>query len=337
MASSEEFTRVLCSLCNKAKGIYRCEGCSQNFCPKHSLDHRTTLNKQLEEITITHDLLNRTLIQQTEDPEKRPLIQQINQWENNAIDHVRKKAEQLRQELLNDVTQDVTQIRQKLQSLSNRLRQGQEENDSSEIDLRQWTQRLEELRTELINPTTITLQEDSVSLINNIYIIRHEKSDAFERVFSNAQIKEDGLLVVKDASNSQTKIRGKGEYNAGTHTICFRIEQLEQSGWIFFGIISKPQVMQGCSYSSPSSHGWSNQRQTYSSSEAQYGQTLEIIQNDIVLLTINCNQRKIQLTNKRLNCSQELSVDVEKCAFPWQVHLNLHQANTQVRIAKTIE
>ena len=336
MASLGETTKILCSLCNKAKGIYKCQGCSQLFCPKHSNDHRNELNKQLEEITMTHDLVQQTLNQQTEDPQNRPLIQQINQWEKKSIDLVRKTAEKLRQELLDGVTQDITQIKQNLQSLSNELREGREENDFSEIDLRQWTQRLEQLKSELLNPTTITLQEDSISLINNIRINHRDISDAFERVFSNAQIEEDGRLVVKVGSSGHTEIRGKGEYNAGRHTICFRIEQLEQKGWVFFGIISKTQVMQFQSYSAPSSYGWSNRNQIFSRAQHRSEQTLEIIQNDVVLLTIDCNQRKIQLTNKRLNRSMELTVDIQKCAFPWQIHLNLHQANTQVRIVDSI-
>ena len=156
MTSSRESTRVFCSLCNKAKGIYRCEGCSQIFCPKHSIDHRTALNKQFEEISLSHDLLHQTLDkqleeislthelthqtlnEQSEDPQKHLLVEEINRWEKKSIDLIRTTAEQMRKELLEGATEDITQTKQKLQVLSKELREGREENDFSEIDLRQW-------------------------------------------------------------------------------------------------------------------------------------------------------------------------------------------------------
>jgi hypothetical protein len=332
MATSAESAKVLCFLCNKAKGIYKCEGCSQIFCPKHSVDHRNELNKQLEEIAVTHDLVHQTLNQQGEDPQKHPLIKKINQWEQSAIDKIRQTAEKARNQLFEGNTQHTTQVKQKLQILSNELRQGREENDFSEIDLRQWKQKLEELRKEILDPATIAIQEDSTSLVNNIHITRQDTSDVFERVCGNAEIKENGRLAVKTISTDHTEIRGKCEYSTGIYNLCFQVKQL--NGWIFFGIISKSQPMQANSFYSPSSYGWSNRNQIYVgiSNQVNQEQTIEIIQNDVMILSINCDKRKIGLKNERLNRTIELSVDINKCPFPWQLHLNLHAANTHVRI-----
>jgi hypothetical protein len=100
MASS---TKVLCVTCNKGKGIFKCEGCSQIFCPKHSIGHRNDLSKQLEEIEITYDI-----VQQTEDPRQHPLLKKIDQWEKESIDKIRRVAEDARNELLVSTAQNTT-------------------------------------------------------------------------------------------------------------------------------------------------------------------------------------------------------------------------------------
>ena len=332
MTSSRELVQLLCATCNKAKGIYKCQGCSQVFCTKHSNDHRNELNKQLEEITMTHDLVHQTLNQHIEDPQKHPTIQEINRWEKKSIDLIRTTAEKWRGKLLEDVNEDITQVKQKLRVVSKEMREGREENDFTEIDLQQWTTRLETLRIELLNPPTITIQQHSTCLINAIRIDRQNQSDVFERVSNNAQITEDGRLLLKNDLGGHAEIRGKTDYKTGIHTIQFQIERLEQNGWIFFGVISKDEAMRNRSFRSPSSCGWSNKNQIFSCGQYSEQQTLEIIENDRIVLIIDCDQRRIKLTNNRLKHSVELFIDINICSFPWQLHLNLNERNTRVRI-----
>jgi hypothetical protein len=284
MASATESTKVLCIICNKGKGIFKCEGCSRIFCSKHSNDHRNELSKQLEEIAVAHDLIQQTLIQQTEDLRQHLLLIKIDQWEKESIDKIHRMAEEVRNILLSRTVEHSINIKQKLKHLSDDLRQGREDNDFIETDLRQWTQKLEELKKELLTPTTIAIQEDSTPLVTKIRIDHRYTSDVFERVCGTAEIKENGRLVVKDDIQSHTEIRGKNEYNTGIHTLHFRVEQLVQSGWICFGIISKSEPMHICSYKSPSSYGWSNRNQIYVGTGGQinHEETIEIIQNDTV-------------------------------------------------------
>jgi hypothetical protein len=332
MASSTTASKVLCVVCNKGKGSFKCEGCSQTFCPKHSYDHRNELSQQLGDIEVSHDLIHRTLIEQTEDPQQHPLLKKVDEWEQTAIVKIRQTAKEIRNELLKNTAEQTANIKQKLKQLSDELRQGREDNDFIETDLRQWTHKLEELKKELLNPKTITIQEDSTSLITKIRIDRHDLSDVFERVSGTAQIKENGCLVVKDSSAKHTEVRGRGEYSTGRHTFRFRVEQLVQNGWILFGTISKSEPMKLNSHCSSSTYGWSNQNQTYGVTQHSSRSNDDIIQNDTVILLINCDQRKIELKNERTNSTLEMSVDINKCPFPWQLHLNLHAANTHVRI-----
>ena len=136
-------------------------------------------------------------------------------------------------------------VKEKLKHLSDDLRQGRDDGDFIETDLQQWTQTLEQLKKELLNPTTIAIQEDSTALITKIRIDHQDASDRFQRVWDGAQIEQNGQLVVKIGTSGHTEIRGKIEYNTGKHTIRFRIEQLSQDGWIFFGIISEVRTHDG--------------------------------------------------------------------------------------------
>ncbi|CAF4504343.1 unnamed protein product, partial [Rotaria sp. Silwood2] len=42
--------KKLYDICQKAKGISKCEGCSKIFCYNHFGDHRQELNQQLDEV-----------------------------------------------------------------------------------------------------------------------------------------------------------------------------------------------------------------------------------------------------------------------------------------------
>lgn len=337
MASSTTLVKALCVTCNKAKGIYKCEGCSQSFCPKHSIDHRNELNKQLEEIAVTHDLVQHSLNQQIEDAQQHPFLKKIDQWEKESIVKVRQVAEEARNEVLKGATQHTTQVKQKLRLLSNELIHGREENDFSEIDLRQWTQKIEELKRKLLNPVKVRIREDSTPLVTTFRIERQDILDLFARVHSKARIEDEGQLIVKDDSSNHTEIRGKKEYITGRHILRFRIEHLKENPWIFIGIISKSESMQLMSYSSPSTYGWTTVNHIYANGQYITEQTIEIRQNDPVTLLIDCDIRKIELKNERTNRTMKMSVDDRKCSFPWQFHLNLFAANTRVRILPSFD
>ena len=339
-ASLTETKKVLCTVCNKAKGIYTCGGCSQIFCPKHPNDHREELNKQLEGIITNYDTIHQNVNQQAQDPRKHSLMMKIKEWEEESIEKIHQAAEKARNDLLNNVGNHVTILQKKLKIVSAELKQGREDNDFSEIDLRQWTEQLEQLTNDMQNPKNLVFQRDSMPLVTNIRVDRVDRvdrvysTDIFECVCNDAKIEDNGRLVTKN-NRGHTEVRGKNEYTRGEYTLRFRIEKLPQNGWILLGIISKTQPMRSDSYLSASNYGWSNQNQTYTGVSGRVlssGKTLENMENDTITLRINCDQRTIQLQNARLQRTLELSIDLTKCPFPWQLHLNLHEANTEVRI-----
>ena len=54
--------------------------------------------------------------------------------------------------------------------------------------------------------------------------------------------------------------------------------------------------------------------------------------NDVISLIFNCDKRKISMINERTNTKYEVDVKINQCPFPWQLHLNLYEANSCIRI-----
>jgi hypothetical protein len=75
-------------------GIFRCEGCSQTFCLKHTNEHRKILNFQLDEILLEHQNLFNTFNDNKQ--QSSFLFDQINQWEKDAILKIQQTAEDAR-------------------------------------------------------------------------------------------------------------------------------------------------------------------------------------------------------------------------------------------------
>lgn len=162
--------RNLCYTCGKAKGISKCEGCSKIFCYNHFGDHRQELNQQLEEVETNRDIFRQTLTEQTVEPQKHALIQQINEWERDSIIKIRQTAEEARKMLLTQTTKHITEIEVKLNKLTDQLRQSRQENDFVETDIRHWKEQIIHLTKELTIPSNITLQQDSKPLVTKIYV-----------------------------------------------------------------------------------------------------------------------------------------------------------------------
>jgi hypothetical protein len=281
--------------------------------------------QKLEEIELTRDLLYQTFKQQSS------LINQIDKWEQKSITKIHQTAEEAR----NKVLEEKIKFEQKLDDITNQLRQARDDDDFIEIDLDQWTQKLDELEKKMIDSKAILIEENSESFVRKIHVEYDDPSDIFQYVCGDIQIKENGYLIVKDDWIGFSEVLGKKDYTTGQHRIQFKIEELLKNGWILFGIISKSESMNINSYIAPSSYGWTIRNQIYIAGQYQEGKNNDIIRKDIITLIIDCDQKKIQMKNERTGRVMELSVDIKKCPFPWKLHFNLLTASTSIRILST--
>lgn len=163
-------SKARCITCGKENSTVRCDGCSHPFCYNHMESHRQELSKQLDNIEVTRDLLQQTLIEQTEEPQTHALIKQIDEWERDSIDKIRRTADNARRILLRHTTKQLKTLDIKLDQISNQLRKSRLEHDFIEPDLRQWNEKLIQLKEELNNPSYMKVIYESIPLINKVSV-----------------------------------------------------------------------------------------------------------------------------------------------------------------------
>ena len=68
-----------------------CEGCSQSFCSAHWVEHRRSLDEQID--VLIHDL-EVSLDKQALEVDHHPLKDEIDQWEKESIAKIQDKAKE---------------------------------------------------------------------------------------------------------------------------------------------------------------------------------------------------------------------------------------------------
>ncbi len=128
-------TKTQCIKCGKDKVAYQCDGCLQRFCLNHLNQHNQELEKQLDEINDSRNLLQQNLIEQKNSPEKNSLFEQINQWENKSITIIKRTANEARNLLFDHINEHLNKIEIMLNQLTKQLKDIRQENNFNEIIL----------------------------------------------------------------------------------------------------------------------------------------------------------------------------------------------------------
>ena len=98
MASTSPSQERPCVTCNKGNnGIFKCEGCTQEFCTLHATGHRKVLYQQLGEILVEYDTLQDIIIANKD--QIYPLMNFIEEWERKSIKKIQQMAKETRQKL----------------------------------------------------------------------------------------------------------------------------------------------------------------------------------------------------------------------------------------------
>jgi len=334
--------RKQCTIDNSCKqgSVTNCEGCSKAFCVKHFTEHRRLLDEEMNVIISEHDHLKSTLNQHAVKPDHHPLFKDINNWEKESMAKIQQRAKELRQELLLSTNAHEKELTKKLQQLSEKLKKSRESDDYIEADLQCWKKILDNLKTDLNSQLNISINKnDNVVLIPNVSITSTKvTSDLFERVSDNrVQIQQNGKVALSDKTQNATEARGKKEYKSGRHEIRLFIEKFINK-WIFFGINSKLTQLQNSSYRSASTYGWSSNDYMWVNGTEHRNNSnspIEMKMNDIIVLILDCDNRKISLINERTKAKHELVVNIDSCPFPWQFQVNLYEPDCCVRVLNT--
>ncbi|CAF1271646.1 unnamed protein product [Adineta steineri] len=175
-----------CFKCNKEKITYPCEGCSKEFCLMDLTEHRQILNEELHHIINDYDQFKQRIDEQKQNPQKHSLIKQINLWEIKSIEIIQQKAQEYREILMKSSQICINDIEMKLNDLNEQIKQFQKENAFNENNLNYLRNQLKKITEELNNPSNMSIQQNSRSLIDDILFVSLEKKPTFNKWKQNA-------------------------------------------------------------------------------------------------------------------------------------------------------
>jgi hypothetical protein len=318
--------------------VTKCKGCSKSFCVTHYNSHRRLLGEEITEIIGEQHQFQDVLSQQVNNPELHPLIKQIDEWEKESIEKIQQRAKELRQQLRELITTYTEQMYQKSQELSKQLIHYKIREDFFETDLHRWKQILNDLKANITSPSTIAInQYVNTPLVQDIYVVSTSTNELFLQAFDNkVQIEENGQLAIHDISIDATEIRGRNTYTTGCHKIRLHIEQ-STNKWTFLDINSKLTPLQSQSNSCLSSYGWSSNNYIWSNGQPTSSlpnKYVDMKSGDIISLIIDCDKLLLMMINERSEVKHELTVNIDNCSLPWQLHVILQEPRSRIRILR---
>ncbi|CAF3936703.1 unnamed protein product, partial [Adineta steineri] len=152
-------------------------------------EHKQILNDELNHITNEYNEFKQRINEQKQNPQhllNHPLIEQIYQWEINSIKKIQQNAQECREIFIEYSQTCINDIEMKFHDLSEQIKQIHQENEFNEMNLDYLRNQLIEIAEELNNPSTISIQQDPQSFINEISIIPLEKKPKFNKWKQNA-------------------------------------------------------------------------------------------------------------------------------------------------------
>jgi hypothetical protein len=162
--------KTQCSICEEERSTFLCRGCSKDFCFEHLTEHRQLFHTQLHYIQNDYNEFKQRIIDLKTNPQKHPLIKQIDQWENDSIDKIKQKAKQCREILINYTNEIINETEMKLDDSNEQLRPNEGKNDFNEIDLDRFKEKLEKFKEELNQPKNVSIEQQPNSFIKEIFI-----------------------------------------------------------------------------------------------------------------------------------------------------------------------
>jgi hypothetical protein len=337
MASSPQPKR--CEINDKCEipASLECIGCKKSFCNEHIMDHRRSFDKEMDDIMNKLNQIKKDLDPQTNKADHLTLEKEIKKWKNDSIAKIKKQANELQDKLRQSFDAPKTDMLSRIQKLSDELKKLRETNNFVEQDIDKWKKTLKDLETYVTWSAKVRVaRHDNDSLVGTLSVdVFKIETEVFNKVSNDSvRLEQDGQVAVHNHPDLCTEIRGKTEYKKGCHEIYLRIEEISTS-WMFLGInSSKSTPLQNDSYTSKSTYGWSNDNCVWEKGAYKSNQSarIDMNKNDLISLVLDCDNRRIEIHNKRMSAKHEMKVDDLQCPLPWQIHVNLCEPNSRVRL-----
>lgn len=343
MASCE--IKNSCAKCDKGAGVTTCNGCEKSFCLKHIVEHRQDLALELDQLGQEHDRFRHDLLN---DNSIHPILNRIDQWENESVTKIQVVAEAARADFRQSIDRIKNDFKMSIEKITANIQACRESDEYTEIDLIKWKENLKNLQLLFEKQTQMDLIEDnnptnSISMIKFIertedksvqsqqpLIISQEK---FRNFVGRVCLLENGLVATCQGSYwDGSNIYGTRLYSCGQSEIRFRVENKGTNN-IFFGIKTTSPHTPVQTLTSTLNYGWWEFEQAI---ESVNGDRVHNDRNlrtgDEVTLSLDCDYRQIRLQHHRINMTKLLNIDLEKCPFPWKILIILRSPNDSIRI-----
>ncbi|CAF3592009.1 unnamed protein product [Rotaria sp. Silwood1] len=322
----------LCTICGAMAGVFLCRGCNNNFCLIHTTEHRNFLQKSMNDIDHNCEILKDNIQGQKDEEYYRLMMGQIEQWEQQSIEKIRRVADDNRQQMSIITRNRTGGLKEKIEELQRQLAIARQDGGFYENDLQEWTRRLDELQNIITQQRSykIDLVNDSNPFISKI-AVNDESNVSFQMNISLNNYDEDGIQYKpEDYSNKYNQYdsnkHNQDSYSSGKHTLRFKIHQSDPNNSVIFGVISKQKSINSFVSENSTFYGWTNNDLVCLGGDFEpnyHGYRSDFQTGDIYQLTIDCEQKKIRLKNERTNTSHELKVDTMRCPFPWQPNVRI--------------
>lgn len=331
--------KVPCSTCQKATGIFTCRGCRKDFCSRHVAEHRQEINKQMDEVATKHDQLQQIIADQEVQPTCHPLMERIDEWEQQSVNKIHQTADDARKQALIIIDKFRIQVKPDLASLTTELTKARNEDDYVETDLKEWTEKLDKLKIDLTAAQAIDFDQDDdgISLVSKPFIY-HASTDIFHQTNGDVHISKDRKTMIHGPSNEMAAAYCRRQYSLGEYRFLFKIERLSACYGLFCGIVSKSVPVDSMFTALAVNN-------MYGSVNTGYGVTRNLNHNVVTCfpdrnyqtnctyeVLIDCNKKSMRLTNKQTLNIQETAVDLSKRPFPWQFFITLMYPNDCVSL-----
>lgn len=361
-----------CAKCSNGSAVTTCDGCQQSFCTKHFVEHRHDLFEQMENINKEHDFIRRDSLEEAPkhpffnriDTWERESISKIQAAAEKARTDLQQLLDRTKTDLKlsiekltkefnacqqsdnfteNDLkrwTEKLKELRKNLDAPSTIFLINDEDTKSSirliRISDKQSKPPPSQQQQSIQRPSSAVIRPVE-NRISNIKELIHLTNEKFGEIDGKAVLSEDNYLATCCLASILTQpiIYGANRYSTGKHHIRFRIEKLGDLR-LFFGIIRSLENISrsGQSQNSNNSlYGWWDLNEAIVNGRIQTTKYRHIVSTgDELTLTLDCDNKQIQLQHHRTKRLAQLSIDTNKCPFPWKIVIRLQSAGDCVRI-----
>jgi hypothetical protein len=160
-----------CVKCPKQKNISKCEGCARNFCPTHAIEHQQELSLQLGQTEDRYNQFHDTLQHQDAVLNQHPLMKQINEWEKESMDKIRRLALEVRLQASTHIKQSTADLTLQFKRVTEKISLCRKEDDFADKEVQFFDAELRRLKDILDTPSSQQLEYISSSFISRIQLM----------------------------------------------------------------------------------------------------------------------------------------------------------------------